>query len=228
VNSVAAQPQARPLYADFLARVIHIEAVQYYREAVTDDHTAQFFAEGRLPGVFGDFLWSLNAPEAFPWGPLAPAASEKLAPVSLLMQHAWDAAVAAFSEFIAALINGELIATGMQLATGVRSEIESMEWTRTGLILDVRNGDLIEVRQGKRTVRWSAIVVQAAFQQRKLGTIDWDAEWKEDMARREKGDLRELEMRIQERYGVSSVDGGDLRRFKAALYRGDVVRPRKK
>ena len=55
------------------------------------------------------------------------------------------------------------------------------------------------------------------------------------MARREKGQLpnkrgylQELETRIQERYGVSSVDGGDLRRFKAALYRGDVVRPRKK
>ena len=239
MNSVAAQPPAQSLYAEFLARVIKIEAVQCYREAVTDDHTAQFFAAGRRPGVFGDFQWSLDAPEAFPWGPLAPATSEKPAPVSLPMQHAWDAAVAAFAEFIAAFVNSELIATGVHPATGVRSEIESAEWARTGLVLDVRNGDLIEGLYGrppgKHTVLLSALVVWQAVQTLKLGRIDWDAEWNEDVARREKGQLpnqrgylRELETRIQERYGVSSVDGGDLRRFKAALYRGDVVRPRKK
>jgi hypothetical protein len=223
----------KSLYAEFLARVIEIEAVQCYREAVTDDHTAQFFAEGRLPGVFGDFLWSLNAPEAFPWGLIAPATSEE--PVSLPMQHAWDAAVAAFREFIATLVNGELIASGVHPASGVRSEIDPAEWMRTGLILDVRDGDLIEVRDGKRTVRWSALVVWQAVQAQKLGRIDWDAEWNEDVAHREKGQLpnkrgylRELETRIQERYGVTSVDGGDLRRFKAALYRGDPVRPRKR
>ena len=239
MNSVAVPRPARRLYAEFLRRVIEIEAVQCYRTVVTDDHTAHFFAEGRLPGVFGDFQWSLDAPRPFPWGPLAPATSEKPAAVSLPMQHAWDAAVAAFTEFIAALVNGDLIATGVHPATGVRSEIESAEWARTGLVLDVRNGDLIEGwygrPYGKHTVRWSTIMVRAATQEQKLGTIDWDAEWSEDVARREKdqlpnkrGYLRELETRIQERYGVYSVDGGDLRRFRAALYRGDVVRPRKK
>jgi hypothetical protein len=237
VNSVAAS--ARPLYAEFLARVIEIEAVQCYRAAVTDDHTAQFFAAGRLPGVFGDFQWSLDAPAAFPWGLLAPDTSEKPAPVSLPMQHAWDAAVTAFTEFIAALVNGDLIASGVHPATGIRCEIDPAEWTRTGLVLDVRNGDLIESLYsrplGQHTVRWSAIVVRSAIQQPKLGAIDWDAEWIEDAARREKGQLpnkrgylSELETRIQERYGVTSVDGGDLRRFRAALYRGDFARPRKK
>jgi len=51
VNSVAAPRSARPLYAEFLARVIEIEAVQCYRTAVTDDHTAHFFTTGRRPGV---------------------------------------------------------------------------------------------------------------------------------------------------------------------------------
>jgi hypothetical protein len=233
VNSVAAPRSARPLYAEFLARVIEIEAVQCYRAAVTDDHTARFFAEGRRPGVFGDFLWSLDAPEAFPWGPIPPATSEE--PVSLPMQHAWDAAVVAWAGFIAELVNGGLIASGVHSASGVRSEIHPGEWTRTGLILDVRDGNLIEVRDGKRTVRWSAIVVWEAVQAQKLGRIDWDAEWNEDVARRQQGQLpnkkayiRQVETRIKERYGVTNVDGGDLRRFKAALYRGDLVRPRKK
>ena len=156
-------------------------------------------------------------------------------PVSLPMQHAWDAAVVAFAEFIAELINGERIASGVNPVTGVRSDLDPAEWARAGLILDVRNGDLIEVRCGKRTVRWSAIVLRAAIQAKKLGRIDWDAEWNEDVARRskrqlpnEKDYIGELETRITERYGVKTVDGGDLRRFKAALYRGDPVRPRKR
>jgi hypothetical protein len=130
-----------------------------------------------------------------------------------------------------------------------------VEWTRTDLILDVRNGDLFEERDLlpweqweaiKRqdrdlllTLRWTTIALQAAepaaAQQQKLGAVDWDAEWNEDVARREKGQLpnekayvRELETRIKERYGVTSVDGGDLRRFKVALYRGDPERPKRR
>ena len=183
MNSVAAEKSARPLYAEFLARVIEIEAVQCYRTAVTDDHTAHFFTTGRRPGVFGDFIWSLDAPEAFPWGPIAPATSEE--PVSLPMQQAWDAAVAAWAGFIAALVNGELIASGVHPATGVRSEIHPAEWARTGLVLDVRNGDLIEGfygrPPGKHTVRWSAITLRAAKQPRqKKGRehgYDWEGAW---------------------------------------------------
>jgi hypothetical protein len=189
VNSVATQKSARPLYAEFLARVIEIEAVQCYRAAVTDDHTAQFFSEGRRPGVFGDFLWSLDAPEAFPWGPIPPATSED--PVSLPMQHAWNEAVAAFAEFIGALVTGELIASGVHPATGARSEIHPAEWARTGLVLDVRNGDLIEGwygrPSGKHTVRWSAITLRVAKQTRqnkgsaptkgRWHGYDWDGAW---------------------------------------------------
>jgi hypothetical protein len=238
---VATKKSSWPLYEVFLERVIRIDAMQRHRAAaVTDDErTAQFFDAGRRPGSFGDFKWSLDSPAADDWGPLAPSTGEKPAPMSSAMQQAWDAVVAAWRTFIAELAAGELIASGVHPASGVRSEIDPAEWTRTGLVLDVRNGDLIEGLYdrpyGKHTVRWSTIVLRTAVQEQKLGTIDWDAEWNEDVARREKGQLpnkrgylRELETRIQERYGVSSVDGGDLRRFKAALYRGDVVRPRKK
>jgi hypothetical protein len=168
--------------------------VQCYRAAVTDDHTAQFFSEGRRPGVFGDFLWSLDRPEPFPsgpvagavflWGPIPPATSEEPL-VPLPMQHAWDAAVAAWKAFIAAIANGELIASGVHPGTGVRSELHPTEWARTGLVLDVRNGDLIEGwygrPYGKHTVRWSAITLRAAKQPRqKKGRghgYDWDGAW---------------------------------------------------
>jgi hypothetical protein len=234
VNSVPVPRSARPLYAEFLSRVIEIEAVQCYRAAVTDDHTAEFFSAGRRPGLWGDFEWSLDAPEACSWGPLVPSPSQEPAPVSLPMQHAWDAAVAAWKEFIAALANGELIASGVHSATGVRDDLDPAEWTRTGLILDVRNGDLIEVRDGKRTVRWLTIVVQAAIPEQKLGKIDWDDWWKHEVVRRQQGllpnkkdYLREAEARIKDRYGVTTVPPTELRRIKAALYSGDSERPKR-
>ena len=61
------------------------------------------------------------------------------------MQQAWNVAFVAFLGFIDALAFGELIASGVHPNTGTRCEIDPVEWMRTGLILDVRNGDLIEV-----------------------------------------------------------------------------------
>jgi len=158
---------ARPLHAVFLERVIKIEAVQAYRPAVTDDHTAQFFEEGHRPGAFGDFLWSLDRPEPFPSGPVAgavflwrpnPPATSEGALVSLPMQHAWDAAVAAWKAFIAALANGELIANGVHPGTGVRSELHPTEWARTRLVLDVHNGDLLEGWYSNNRQAYRAVV----------------------------------------------------------------------
>jgi hypothetical protein len=184
----------RPLHDVFLERVIRIDAVQRHCAVVTDDYTAQFFDVGRRPGVFADFHWSLDRPEPFPlgpvagvaflWGPSPPATSEE-PPVSLPMQHAWDAAVAAWKAFIAALANGELIASGVHPGTGVRSELHPTEWARTGLVLDVRNCDLIEGFYGrpigKHTVRWSAITLRAAKQPRQKKTrghgYDWEGAW---------------------------------------------------
>src|SRR5215831_1157347 len=215
----------RPLYEVFLDRVIRIEAVQCHRAAVIDDRERAFFTAGYRPGEFDGFQWSLDAPrEDFLGGPIGFVVT----PVSLPMKPAWDAAVAAFKEFIKALANGEVIANGEHPATSVRHDLDPAEWTRANLILDVRNGDLIEGRNIKHVrrssngdliewhcikhVRWSTITLREAIQEKKLGTIDWDAEWNEDVARREKGQLpnekayvRELETRIKERYGVTSV-----------------------
>jgi hypothetical protein len=174
---VATRTLWRALSAVFLERVIQIEAVQRHRAAVTDEGMEGFFTEGRQPGSFGEFLWCLDAPMV----PLL-----YLTPLSLPMQHARNAAIAAFTEFIAALSNGELIARGVP-PNGLRCELEPAEWTPTDLdlILDVRNGDLIEapIFYPSR-VRWSNITLRAteplrtAAPERKLGRIDWDDWWK--------------------------------------------------
>ena len=239
---MATEKPARPFYEVFLERVIKIEAVQRYRADVTDDHTAQFFEQGQRPGAFGDFLWSLDRLEDFSvqdvevvflWRPNPSATS-----VSLPMQHAWDAAVAAWRNFIAQLANGELIAEGMNPISGIRRQIDPFEWSRTDLMLNVRNGDLIEGYGwsiGKQTVRWSAIAFPAAIQVQKLGRIDWNDWWIHEVDRRQKSQLPnkkaylgEAEPLIKDRYGVNVVSLSELRRISAALYRGDSERPKRR
>jgi hypothetical protein len=236
VNSVAAPTSAQPLYTHFLARVIDIEAVQCHRAAVTDEGMECFFSEGRLPGAaLVEFLWCLD-------GSAVPLLY--LTSVSLPMQHARDAAMAAFTDFIGTIVNRELIASGVHPATGLRRDLDPAELTRTHLVLDVRNGDLFEAMLHYSVLRWSTITLRTAepggaaepvrIPERKLGRIDWDDWWKHETARREQGSLpnekgysRQTAPLIIARYGVTSVDGGDLRRFKVALYRGDLERPKR-
>jgi len=232
----------------YLARVINIPPVQCHRAAATDDYKTKFlfFIAGYRPKLPGHCQWSLDAPEQdFPGAPF----DLVINPISLPMQLAWNAAVAAFKEkFIAALVNGELIANGEHAATGVRRDLDPAEWTRTDLILHVRNGDLIEGRYIKHVrgssngdlieytqhVRWSTITLRAANQEQKLGRIDWDDWWKHEDDRRQqnrlpdkKAYLREAEPLIKERYGVNHVPPSELRRISAALYRGDPERPKR-
>jgi hypothetical protein len=176
---VAARRSAQRLYLVYLARVIKVEAVQCHREAVTDDDTTQFlfFIAGCRPKLPGNFQWSLDAPEEdFPGAPF----DLVINPISLPMQLAWYAAVAAFKEFIKAIINGELIASGSHPASGLRRELDPAEWTREGLILDVRNGVLYEESGGKH-VLWSAITLRAAKQPRQKKErghgYDWEGAW---------------------------------------------------
>ena len=142
---------SRPLYEVFLERVIRIEAVQRYRAAVTEEHTADFFELGRIPGEIGTFRWSLEAPEPFPQGIVI--ADYEQPPMLPAMQAAWDAAVAAWKEFVGALRNGELIAVARHPATGEHHELDPAEWSRTGLVLDVRNGDLLCIGLPEERVR---------------------------------------------------------------------------
>ena len=222
---MAAPTSAQPLYTHFLARVVDIEAVQRHRAAVTDEGMECFFSEGRLPGSgLVEFLWCLD-------GPAVPLLY--LTPVSLPMQHARDAAMAAFTDLIGRIANRELIASGVHPPTGLRRDLDPAELTRTHLVLDVRNGDLFEAMLHYSVLRWSTITLRPAIQ--KPGRIDWDDWWRHEVARRQqallpadkKAYLRQAEALIKERYGVNAVSPSELRRIKAALYRGDSERPKR-
>jgi hypothetical protein len=219
----------------FLARVIHIDAVQRHRPASLDAATAAFFDTGRRLGVWGDYLWPLDHPEESAAFTLIAdgGGSLVLAPG---LQSAWDAAVDGFRAFVAELRSGAWSATGMPAGGGPRGPLDPADWAGPGLLLDVRNGDLLEWRDGRRTVRWRAIAVAqgATTNHNKpaLGQIDWDDWWQHEVDRRDRNTLpfeklylRQAPEMIQDRYGVKSVSE-ELRRLKVALYRGDLERPK--
>jgi hypothetical protein len=167
------------------------------------------------------------------------------------MQHAWEAAVVAFKEFINAIINGELIASGMPPATGVRRDLEPSEWTRSDQVLDVLNGDLIDVRYGNH-VRWSNINLRAAKQPRQKKARghghDWagawayaltlraDDQWDWAQVGRDKNQplpakRRTVEKKIEEWFKTSGgvPDPGDIRRnITIPLYAGRRTRGKRK
>jgi hypothetical protein len=109
---------------------------------------------------------------------------------------------------------------------------------RTGLVLDVRNGDLLEKERNKRELieRWLSIMLCPAEPKGEIkpGVIDWNDWWQHEVGRRERDELppeksylSDAEALIRERYGVTHVPASGLRRLKAALYRGDVERPKR-
>jgi hypothetical protein len=118
-----AKPQ--PFHAVFLERVIAVVAVQRHRAAAIAEYAAEpaakvaeFFDTGRLPGSFElyAFQWSLEEPKAFHPGQIIP--DTPTPPMLPALQRAWDAAVRQWLAFIAALINGELVATGTHQRAG--------------------------------------------------------------------------------------------------------------
>ena len=127
LNPVATRRPAQPLYAVFLERVIKIQAVQRHRAAVTDDDTAGFFTEGRRPGLSGDFLWSLDAPSGFPWGPLSPFEPATLSPPMQLRGTRRSRPLQSSS---LRSRNGELIASGVHPEPASARDLDPAEWTR--------------------------------------------------------------------------------------------------
>ena len=229
---MAARKSTQPLYWVYLQRVIKIPAVQCHREAVTDDRMAQFFSEGCRPDTL-DFQWFLDEPDLSFWEPASA--------ISPILLQAWNAAFVAFLRLIDALAFGRLIATGVNPNTGTRCEIDSVEWMRTGLILDVRNGDLIEVSQGKRTVRWSAITLRAVTKRssptakRGPSLVDWDLLMTYGVLLREAGCLpskhasltAKLKALAKSLFRVDA-DEADLRRLTRDIYAGRRKRRKRK
>lgn len=125
------------------------------------------FRDGRFPRLSIDFLWplDLNAHElAFcfaktHWSidPLTPdpIISAEINQLATLMVDRWQALRRALSE-------GTIVAYGTFAATGAFGLIHRFQWSRSGLSIDPRDGDLFEDKNGKLELRWSGLELRTA------------------------------------------------------------------
>ena len=55
------------------------------------------------------------------------------------------------------LTSGKLIAHGTRVAVGAIDEVDKLQWLGDGLLIDVRNSDLLEVVSPKPILKWSGL-----------------------------------------------------------------------
>jgi hypothetical protein len=58
------------------------------------------------------------------------------------------------------LVRGHIVAVGTFAQAGIVSPVHRMQWQRSGMTIEVRNGDLCESEKDRPAVRWSGIMLE--------------------------------------------------------------------
>jgi hypothetical protein len=128
-----------------------------------DELHAAVFREGQYPGIIVDFKWPLDlAAKDLEYHFAKPVVSFTSDPTPLAsdaVKHASAAIVYRWRALRDTLSGGKVIVRGTFVATGTIGFIDPLQWTRAGLCVDVRNGDLFEEENNKLTLRWSGLAL---------------------------------------------------------------------
>ena len=184
---------------------------------------ADLLRRGPPPGAFGDFEWSLDAPEAFPWGPIAPATSEdaRFAPYATRVERGGRGLCRVHR------CARQWRADRQRGASGDRRALRDRSGGMDAYWLDPRCARR-RLDRGAPRQAYGAVVghrgAERPFTNKsweestgtRSGTRTWLAGNKGQLPN-EKAYLRELETRIKERYGVTSVDGARSAALQSCL-----------
>jgi|SRR6476660_101052 hypothetical protein len=126
-----------------------------------DKGHAAVFRDGQAPGPFVDFHWPLDLTASaiafrFVASPLIIVGDPIAAPSS---------AIFAVSEVLAdriarlrdLLANGQISAFGTFVQSGLEVPIGRLQWTRSGISIDVSNGDLCEGQDHRAVPKWTGV-----------------------------------------------------------------------
>jgi hypothetical protein len=126
-----------------------------------DKGHAAVFRDGQAPGPFIDFHWPLDSTASaiafrFVASPLIIIGDAIATPSS---------AIVAVSEVLADriarlrgfLVNGEIAAFGTFVQWGLEVPIGRLQWTRSGISIDVSNGDLCEGQDHRAVPKWTGV-----------------------------------------------------------------------
>jgi hypothetical protein len=127
----------------------------------TDARHSTVFLEGQAPGYFVDFHWPLestasavayrfvDSPVVFMDDPI-PTPSASIAAVS-------EALADRMAGLRGLLASGRIVAVGAFAQTGIEVPIGRFQWRRSGMSIDVSNGDLCEGHDYRAVAKWTGL-----------------------------------------------------------------------
>jgi hypothetical protein len=123
------------------------------------------FRDGQYPGYYVNFNWplDLNADDlAFHFvKPFFSYVEDPMPGASEAVKGVARTVVDRLQALRALLVDGKVIVRGTFVATGMVGTIDPLQWRRSGLCIEARNGDLFEKENSKLVLRWSGLAVVA-------------------------------------------------------------------
>ncbi len=128
------------------------------RVVKTTKRHADAFRDGMFPGPLGDFHWPLDATAEsieYSFAPQSPSVDWLPTPPAMI-----SAVSAALADRIQGLRNvlasGSICAFGTS-QTGVEGPIGRLQWLRSGISIDVTNGDLCDGQDHRAVPKWTGL-----------------------------------------------------------------------
>lgn len=138
------------------------------RRVVASDGHREVFENGQAPGPRVDFHWPLHldanelaAEFVRPLGWYDSTHLRKPSPEILSASMALADRCQALRRL---LVTSQIAAFGTFAQTGMTGAIHRMQWQRSGVTIEVQNGDLCEEENHRPVVRWSGIVLEVPYQ----------------------------------------------------------------
>lgn len=133
------------------------------------------FNTGRAPGPTIKFVWSLDSPPRdlafnfvrrlayFVDDPIPVPSHDIVAASTILMDR--------LSALKKLLVSGRIVARGTFAASGQIVLIDRLQWAREGILIDVRNSDVLRYEQNHLAPLWTGVVLELPIHNEMLNVI---------------------------------------------------------
>ena len=130
-------------------------------ELIEKEGHSDVFEKGQFPGPIVKYAWPVETSQRgferdftrrILWveGEPDPTISDEVQNASGVLNDRWQALRALLS-------SGSIVARGTFAKTGIVQTINSAQWAREAILVDIRNSDVLERVDSKEVVQWSAV-----------------------------------------------------------------------
>jgi hypothetical protein len=129
------------------------------RVVKTTKRHADVFRDGMFPGPLDNFDWPLNATAGsmeYSFVPQSPSVDHWLPTPSAMISAVSAALADRIQGLRAVLASGSICAFGTS-QSGIEGPIGRLQWLRSGISIDVRNGDLCDGQDHRAVPKWTGL-----------------------------------------------------------------------